>query len=85
MLAEQNKFLIDEIARLILLQRDEDEKFRDAAILAITQGWAANGQIKIELKPEGPFGNSVGWICDFADALLAERNCRREQRQKGGA
>ena len=75
---DSSKYLADEVARLMLLQRNEDEQFRDAAILAIAQGWVASSE-------DVNIPKAAVWICDFADALLAERNRRRDERQKGGA
>ncbi len=34
------------------------------------QGFAANGQIKVQLDEDGPFGNMAGWCFQLADAML---------------
>ena len=37
------------------------------------QGWAANGQLKIEMKENGPFGTIANWSYQVADAMLLAR------------
>jgi hypothetical protein len=37
------------------------------------QGWAAAGQVLVEMKEGGPFGNMANWAYQVADAMLAAR------------
>jgi len=39
----------------------------------VIQGWAANGELKIEMGEDGPFGNIASWAYQAADAMLKER------------
>jgi hypothetical protein len=51
----------------------EGMSLRDYFAAAALQGWAANGQVKVEMKDGGPFGFTAAWCYVLADAMLAER------------
>lgn len=54
---------------------------RQAYKLAVIQGWAANGQLMIEMKDGGPFGSMAIWAGQAANALIAE-DAAFEEREK---
>ncbi len=52
---------------------DRGMTLRDYFAAKAMQGWAANGQMKVQMNEDGPFGSMARWCYQLADAMLAAR------------